>query len=107
MLLVLAPLLVLGLGAFVMFLALRDERGPKDHAPNFMSRANHPLRHVQLAINAERKKARDKAREATREKTGEAGEAGEAVDAAEAGAAATKRQPPKRARRPNWLRRVS
>ena len=92
---ILLVLALLGLGTAFIVVALRDEAGPKDPTPKFMARANHPLRHVQVALNAERKKARDKAREAAAEKTGEAGEA------------TPKPQPPKRPRRPNWLRRVS
>jgi hypothetical protein len=100
-LLVLAPFLIFGLGAVFVIMALRNERGPKDSGRTFMARANHPLRHVQVALNAERMTARHKAREAAREKAGETGEAGEA------GEAPTKPQPPKPTRRPNWLRRVS
>jgi hypothetical protein len=91
------PLIVFGIGIVFLFVAARDERGPKDPAKAFMSRANHPLRHVQVALNAERKLAREKAREAARQNEAEA-----------RGDEAPEPEPPKqRKRRPNWLRRVS
>jgi len=91
---ILIVLALLALGCAFIVTALRDEDSGNDADPTFMARANHPLRHVQVAINADRKKARDKAREAAPETTGEPGET-------------PRRQPPKRTRRPNWLRRVS
>jgi uncharacterized membrane protein len=95
--LILAPVIVFGIGIIFLFVAARDERGPKDPAKMFMSRANHPLRHVQVALNAERKQARDKAREAARQNEAEA-----------RGDAAPEPELPKpRKQRPNWLRRVS
>jgi hypothetical protein len=93
---VLVPFLVFGLGIVFVFMAYSDKRGPKDPGRKFRTRANHPLRHVQVALNADRKKARDKAREAAREKAGDAttGENG------------PKPEPPKPKQRPTWLRRV-
>jgi len=93
---ILAPLIVIGLGIIFLVVAARDERGPEDPAKNFMSRANHPLRHVEVALNADRKRAREKAREVARQ------------NEAEARGEAPKPEPPKqRKQRPNWMRRVS
>jgi hypothetical protein len=97
---ILVVLAFLGIGAAFIVVALRDEDAGKDRDPTFMTRANHPLRHVRVAINADRKKAREKAREAAPDEAGKSGEAGQA------GEATPKRQPPKRTRRPDWLRRV-
>ena len=90
----LLPFLVLGLGIVFVYLAFRDERGPKDPAGKFMSRANHPLRHVQVALNTNRKRARTEAREAAQEKAAETS----------SGDDAPKPEPPERKRRPPWLR---
>ncbi len=90
---ILVVLALLGLGCAFIVTALRDEDRGREADPTFMARANHPLRHVQVAINADRKKARDKAREGAPETTGEE--------------TTPKRQPPTRRRRPNWPRRVS
>ena len=93
---ILAPLIVVGIGIIFVFVAARDERGSNDPAKNFMSRANHPLRHVEVALNADRKRAREKAREAARQ------------NEAEARGEAPKPEPPKqRKQRPSWIRRVS
>ena|GEM_PF-7104651 len=92
---ILIVLALLGLGCAFIVTALRDEDRGRDADLTFMARANHPLRHVQMAINADRKKARDKARAAAPEAAGEAGDT------------TPNRHPPKRRRRPNWLRRVS
>jgi len=93
---ILAPLIVVGIGIIFVFVAARDERGSNDPAKNFMSRANHPLRHVEVALNADRKRAREKAREAARQ------------NQAEARGEAPKPEPPKRRKqRPSWIRRVS
>ena len=90
------PLLIFGIGIIFLFVAARDDRGPRDPATTFMSRANHPLRHVQVALNADRKRAREKAQEAARQKEAEAG-----------GEPAPKTEPlKKRKQRPNWLRRA-
>jgi len=93
---ILAPVIVFGIGIIFLFIAARDERGPEDPAKKFMSRANHPLRHIEVALNADRKLAREKAREAARQKE------------AEASGEPPKPEPPKpRKQRPNWMRRVS
>ena len=94
---ILVPVIMFVAGVVFLFVAARDERGPKDPAKMFMSRANHPLRHVQVALNADRKRARDKAREAARQKEAEA-----------RGDPAPDPEPPKkRKQRPEWPRRVS
>jgi hypothetical protein len=93
---ILAPVIVFGIGIIFLFVAFRDERGPKDPAKEFMSRANHPLRHIAVAINADRKRAREQAREAARQ------------DEAEGRGEPPKPEPPKpRQQRPGWMRRVS
>lgn len=89
------PVLVLGLGIVFLYLASRDEAGPKDPARKFVSRANHPLRHIQVTLNTNRKRARAEAREAAQEK---------AADSS-SGDAPTP-EPPKQKRRPPWLRGV-
>ena len=93
---ILAPVIVFGIGIIFLFVAARDERGPQDPAKQFMSRAHHPLRHVEVALNADRKRAREKAREAARQ------------NEAEARGEAPKPEPPKQRKpRPSWMRRVS
>ena len=89
------PFLVVGLGIVFLYLAFRDEAGPSDPAGKFMSRANHPLRHIQVGLNTNGKRARAEAREAAREKPVES-----------SGDDASTPVPPKRKRRPPWLRRV-
>jgi hypothetical protein len=92
---ILMPLIVFGVGIIFLFVAARDERGPKDPAKKFVSRANHPLRHMEVALHADRKRAREKAREAARQ------------NEAEARGEEAKPEPPKpRKPRPNWIRRV-
>jgi hypothetical protein len=99
--LIVAPVIVFGIGIIFLFVAARDERGPKDPARQFMSRANHPLRHIEVALNAERKLAREKARDAAREAARQ--------NEAEGSGEAPRPEPPKppRRQRPSWLRRVS
>ena len=93
---ILAPVILFGIGIVFLFAVARDERGPEDPAMVFMSRAKHPLRHVQVSLNADRKLAREKAREAARRDEIETG-----------GGAAPGPEPAKqRRRRPDWLRRV-
>jgi hypothetical protein len=93
---ILAPVILFGIGIIFLFAVARDERGPDDPAKAFMSRAKHPLRHVQVSLNADRKLAREKAREAARR------------DEVEAGGGDAPGPPPakQRQRRPDWLRRV-
>jgi hypothetical protein len=93
---ILAPVILFGIGIIFLFAVARDERGPDDPAKAFMSRANHPLRHVQASLNADRKRARKKALEAARSSEAETGP----------GAAPGAEAPTQRRQRPNWLRRV-
>src|SRR5947208_2041645 len=95
---VIFPFIVFGLGLVFLFVAFTDKRGPKYPARKFVSRANHPLRHVQVSLNATRKTAREKAQEAARQKAAEAAGDDEPP----------KPEPPKKKKpRPSWLRRVS
>jgi hypothetical protein len=94
--LIFAPMIVIAVGIVVLLVVTRDEGRKKGPADRFMTRANHPLRHVEVALNAERKVAREKAQEAARQQEAEA--KGETSEPA----------PPKpRKQRPDWIRRVS
>lgn len=57
----LVPLLVLGAGVVFMFIAANDRRETKNRSvTHISSRADHPLRHVQIAMrSAAPKKPRD------------------------------------------------
>jgi hypothetical protein len=80
---ILVPFLVFIVGIIFMGIAAQDGRGKVNRSVTDLStRANHPLRHVQIAMNAATKQARQAARQKEPEPER------------------------KRAHRPRWLRRV-
>jgi hypothetical protein len=81
---ILVPFLVFMVGIVFVGIAAKDGRGRADHrsVTDLSTRANHPLRHVQIALNEATKQARDAARQKEPEPER------------------------KRAHRPRWLRRV-
>lgn len=91
---VLLPLLYVGLVVGVLTIAMRERGRSSQSPPDLSARANHPLRQLQIALNAPRKQAQRDARH----------EAQRAAHEQEPKPGSKPERPPQS--RPRWLKQV-